>query len=316
MTTTNGFNKLQVELVRATEQPFAQAWRQFRQTWIHLQDKDYDASDSECVQAIDDVLNRRALPIPMEDWVCEFRIKGLSRVALAQITRGRLGQNFVVESQMPQHIKHETVVPLNISSHTEFGARAKQLADLAEQLYGDMYNAGIPPQDCRYLTLHGQTTSLVWTVNYAALQSFFSMRAENGLTDELNTVCRLVRHELFQLAKTSPERHKDWAKLASRLDCMGAWQQKCLNVDKVFGNTGRFPSASSLVPAPGAEVEPDYDFTKSAWYLELMLMASERPELLFPGEAEMVDRWRQGGPLLPTGIRTGLVQYSPSQTER
>lgn len=300
LNTTSGFDALGVELVRLEPKPFELAWRAFRQTWISLQDKPYDANDPECQTAIDDVLNRRALPIPMENWQIELRITGLSRVALAQITRGRLGQNYVVESQMPQHVEHETVLPLNISSHGVFAERARHLAALSEQLYNDMYEAGIPPQDCRYLLLHGQTTSLVWTVNYAALQSFFSMRAENGLTDELNLVCRYVRQAIIDYAQANFETHGDWLQLAARLDCMGAWQQKCLNVDKVFGNTGRFPSASSRVPAPGAEVEPDYDFRKSAWYLELIRIASEQPELLFPGEADMVERWMQGGPLLRT----------------
>jgi thymidylate synthase ThyX len=297
MTTTNGYSSLKVQLTRLEADPFALAWRAFRETWIGLQDKPYDPQDTECQDAIEDILNRRALPIPMENWQMEFRIEGLSRVALAQITRGRLGQNYVVQSQMPQHLAHETVVPLNIAMHPHFSERAKALADAAEQLYDEMYEAGIPPQDCRYLVLHGQTTSLVWTVNYAALQSFFAMRAENGLTDELNLVCRLVRQAIIDYADSHPATHKDWLPLAARLDCMGAKQGKCQNVDKVFGNTGRFPSGSYRVPSPDGLLKPDYDFTKSAWYLELIRLYNSNPELLFPGEADMVARWLAGGPL-------------------
>lgn len=301
MATTHGYDALTVSLTRLQDRPFELAWRAFRETWLGLHDKEYNANDTECQTAIEDILNRRALPIPMENWQCEFRITGLSRVALAQITRGRLGQNYVVQSQMPQHIAHETVLPLNIATDKRFAARAKQLAADAEALYDDMYNAGIPPQDCRYLVLHGQTTSLVWTVNYAALMSFFAMRAENGLTDELNMVCRLVRKAITDYATANFETHGDWLKLTDRLDCMGAWQKKCLNVDKVFGNTGRFLSANANVPSPEGTVKPDYDFSKSAWYLELVKLYNERPELLFPGESEMCSRWLAGGNLTLDG---------------
>jgi thymidylate synthase ThyX len=296
MTTTIGYSSLSVTLISASAKPYEAAWRAFRETWLDLQGKAYDANDPECQQAIQDVLNRKALPIPMENWQMEIRISGLSRVALAQITRGRLGQNYVVQSQMPQHIAHECVVPLNIA-HSEFASRAEKLQADAENLYDDMYEAGIPPQDCRYLVLHGQTTSLVWTVNYAAMLGFFAMRAENGLTDELNTVCRLVRQELRNYAKANPETHGDWAELAERLDCMGAFQKKCMNVDKVFGNTGRFPSANPSVPSPDSDNKPDYDFRKSAFYLELLDMYYSEPELLFAGEDKMIERWIAGGPL-------------------
>ena len=37
------------------------------------------------------------------------------------------------------------------------------------------------------------------------------------------------------------------------------------------------------------------DFKKSAWYAELMRMYdNEEFELLFPGEKEMIERWKAG----------------------
>ena len=300
MTTTKGYSALEVALTKLEPEPFSLIWRWFRQTWLSLQDKPYDANDYECRHAVSDVLANLALPVPKEQLAVEFRIKGLSRVGLAQITRGRVGHAYVVESQMPQHIRHETVVPLSITKHPEFAFRTRQLAAMAEALYNDMYEAGVPPQDCRYLTLHGQTTSLVWGTNYAALLGFFTMRAENGLTDELNMVCRLARKAIVDYATEHSNTHGDWLRLAEALDCLGARQRKCLNVDKVFGNTGRFVSGSDRVPSPDklAKLQPDYDFRKSAWYLELIqLYETGQHDLLFEGEAEMLERWLAGGPL-------------------
>lgn len=286
-----GFEGLSVEVLHLGENIFAEAWGMFRETWLSLHDKEYDPQDSECQQAILDILTNRALPIPKENWKVQVRITGISRVALAQITRGRIGHNYVVQSQMPQHIDHNVTVPFNIATDGRFAARIANLIADSQALYDDMYEAGIPPQDCRYMTMHGQTTSLVWTTNYAALCGFFMLRAENGLTDELNMVCRLLKRSMKLYAEEKPE-CSDWLQLLPNLDCLGARQQKCMIADRVFGNTGRFKSAGDYVAEPGT---CDYDFRKSAWYDELIRMPED---LLFPGEAEMIARWKAGGPLV------------------
>ena len=67
----------------------------------------------------------------------------------------------------------------------------------------------------------------------------------------------------------------------------------CLNVDRVFGNTGRSPSAGDHIPSIINETNKcDWRFDKSAWYFELL----ELPEhLLFPGEKQMIDDWKTIG---------------------
>jgi thymidylate synthase ThyX len=280
MSHTNGYDKLKVTLVQKTEEPFALIWRSFRQTWIHLQNKEYDSCDDECSQAIDDVLAGLALPVPLEALQLELRIEGLSRVALAQITRGRIGHAFVVESQMPQHISHQVVLPLNIAQ-SQFAERAKQLIENTQQLYDDMYDSGIPPQDCRYLISHAQTCSLTWHVNYTALRGFFAMRAENSLTDELNLLCRLIRRDLLS------DNCLQWRRLASQLDCIGAKQHKALMIDRVYGNAlSRYPCANERVQE--ATDNADYDFALSAWWAELQRLPAD---LLFPDEAEAIQHY-------------------------
>ena len=159
-------DSLDVEIVRTThDRPFEMFWDWFKQTWITLQDVKYDHTDPEHWQACLDVLSRNALPTPMEVLNFEIKVTGLSRVALAQITRGRVGWAYVVESQMPQHINHMVTVPLNISRNEKFNARAAELVRLSQELYDDMYNEGIPPQDCRYLPIHGQQTSMIMQFN-------------------------------------------------------------------------------------------------------------------------------------------------------
>ena len=290
----NGFGHIKVELLASPEVPFQTFWNWFRQTWISLHDEEYDHTNREHIKACQDVANRRALPTPMEATNFQFKVTGLSRVALAQITRGRVGWAYNVESQMPQHIRHAVTVPKNIYEHPEFGDRARDITNNLQALYDDMYDAGIPPQDCRYLTMHGQHTSMVFNVNYAALLGYFARRCENGLTDELNLVGRMMRHELVKAhlddGGTDRIPGSGWSFLIGKFDAMGG-AATCLNNDKVFGNTGRSPSAGDWVPSL-LDGTCDYDFSKSAWYYELQ----ELPDhLLFPGEREMVSDFRTAG---------------------
>jgi len=224
----------------------------------------------------------------------EIKLTGLSRVALAQITRGRVGWAYVVESQMPQHIKHAVTIPMNISQDDRFRDRAIELVRLSQELYDDMYNAGIPPQDCRYLVMHSQQTSLVMQCNYAALLGYFARRCENGLTDELNLVGRLILRELRKKYLNADGSENifgsGWSTLLNKFDGMGT-NKVCLNVDKVFGNTGRAPSVNDKIPSL-LNNSCDYDFSKSAWYFELQQLPDD---LLFPGEKEMVEDFRNIG---------------------
>ena len=291
---TNGFGHLRVEVLESPDVPFQTFWTWFRQTWLSLHGDEYDPDNPEHLQACRDVANRRALPTPMEAINVQVRIWGLSRVGLAQITRGRVGWAYNVESQMPQHIKHAVTIPKNIYEHPEYGERARTLVDELQQLYNDMYDEGVPPQDCRYLTMHGQQTSMVFNVNYAALLGYFARRCENGLTDELNLVGRLLRHELIKKHLTGDGadvvRGSGWSFLIDKFDAMGG-SNVCLNNDRVFGNTGRSPSAGDWVPSL-VNGTCDYDFSKSAWYFELQ----ELPDhLLFSGEKEMVEDFRRLG---------------------
>ena len=282
----NGFENLDVEIMKISDNPFKTFWDWYKMTWINLQNKEYDENDEEIKNACLDVLNNRALPTPQEMIQLELKITGLSRVGLAQITRGRVGFAYVVESQMPQKITHRVTVPKNLIN-SKFYNEIQELILKSQKLYDAMYDDGIPPQDCRYLTMHGQQTNLIMGVNFLALKGFFMMRAENGLTDELNLVCRLIRKRLREYINTSND--KNWEYLFDKLDCIGADRKVCLNYDKVFGNTGRYPSANDKIPSIDGKIKPDYDFTKSAWYEELLELDET---LLFNDEKEMIRKWK------------------------
>jgi hypothetical protein len=292
----NGFGGIKVTLLDAgNPRPFEMFWNWFRETWYSIRNEEYDHRNPEHIKAAKEVVDAKALPVPQEALNFQIRVEGLSRVALAQFTRGRVGWAYCVTSQMPEAIEHEVIVPKNIYQ-SKFGDAAVELVRKSQELYDAMVAEGIPPQDCRYLTIHGQTTNLVCVVNFMALKGYFARRCENGLTDELNLIGRLIHHELRN-AHLNPDGTdkvpgSGWSYLMSKLEAMGA-DKVCLNNDKVFGNTGRAPSAGDWVPSTvNDKNQCDWRFDKSAWFFELQ----ELPDhLLFPGEKEMITDWKTIG---------------------
>ena len=293
---SKGYEDISVEVIDYNADLARHAWNCYRMTWHELQDIEYNAYDARIVKAIDDIIAFRALPMPREQAIITFRINNISRVCLAQLTRQRKAA-FNVESQMPRPIRHNVIMPLNVVLDDELSKEADELIRKSQALYDKMIAKGIPPQDARYLTMHGQTTSCVYVVDINTFVGSFGMRCENNLTDELNLVYRLCKVEILDRVvkdladdKIDSLTAKMYHNIIKPADCLGAKQHKGMNVDAAFGNSfARYPDANEEVTEVTKNC--DYDFTKSAWYLELKKMRRDRPYLLFDGENEMIKKW-------------------------
>ena len=266
-------------------------------TWNNLQNIEYDPQNFDVKKCINNIIKMRALPMPREQAIMTFRINNISRVCLAQITRQRKAC-FNVESQMPRPIKHNVILPLNIAK-SKFAERAKQLIKDSQSLYNDLIKDGCPPQDARYITMHGQTTSLVYVVDINTFISSFGFRCENNLSDEINLVYRLCKRAIldkikedFNIGIIDELTYNFYYSIISPADAAGANRHLGMNYDKVFGNSfARYKSANEEIE--DITKNCDYDYTKSAWYLELKRIAKTHPELLFDGEKEMIDKWKK-----------------------
>ena len=132
-----------------------------------------------------------------------FRIEGLSRAALAQLTRHRLA-SFDVESQ--RYVKLEDVrmvVPDSIA-RSGFLQEAEVCLTSSMDLYKRMLAAGIAPEDARYVTPQAVVTNLIMTANARELRHFFRLRCCNraqweirGVADAMLAICKKVTPELF-----------------------------------------------------------------------------------------------------------------------
>ena len=132
-----------------------------------------------------------------------FRIEGLSRAALAQLTRHRLA-SFDVESQRYVKLEDVRMVMPDSIARSEFLQEAEVCLTGSMDLYKRMVAAGIPPEDARYVTPQAVVTNLLVTMNARELRHFFKLRCCNraqweirGVADAMLAICKKVVPELF-----------------------------------------------------------------------------------------------------------------------
>ena len=296
----NGYKGIGVEIIGYTKHPAKVMWDMLKQTWISLQDIEYNPELPIVKEFIAGSVDKRLNPTPQETILIQCVFKNISRVNLAQLTRHR-GWLFQVESQMPQHVEHNVVLPLNIVQ-SEFYERAVKLIEESQKLYDDMTKGNddgkdhtvIPYQDARYLLMHGQTCDASCSFTLPQLVNVCGQRLENNTADEINYAFRLLLKELKKAIALDDEMDEldklVYTKNLERCDCFGATAKKCFTCDDVFGNSfKRFEDANEHVTY--ATENCKFDFTKSAWYEELKRIYKEEPELLLPGEAKMIESW-------------------------
>lgn len=295
----NGYKGIDVEVINYTKHPAKTIWDMLKQTWINLHDVAYDSENEIVNEFISEALNRRLNPVPFETIGIQLIFKGISRVNLAQLTRHR-GWIFNSESQMPQPVKHNVIIPLNIVN-SEYYERAKKLIEDSQKLYDDMTKGNdnrkttnIPYQDARYLLIHGQTADISASCTLPQLVNAVGMRFENNTHDEINYTFRIAINKLKEAIKNDTELDKIdrliYMTFLDRADVFGANHKIGTCYDAMFGNSmKRFPDADEHVTK--ATQKALFNYKRLAWYEELKRIYKEEPELLLPGEKEMIESW-------------------------
>lgn len=295
-----GYRGIDVEIISYTKHPAKIMWDMLKQTWIELQDIEYEPNSKIVNDFILGSVEKRLNPTPQETIMIQVVFKNISRVNLAQLTRHR-GWLFQVESQMPQHVEHNVILPLNIAN-SEYADRARKLIEESQKLYDDMTkgnddgkeHTNIPYQDARYLLMHGQTCDASCSFTLPQLVNVCGQRLENNTADEINYAFRILLLKLKMTIALDEEMDSldrlIYSKNLNKCDCFGAAAKKCFTCDDVFGNSfKRFEDANEYVTK--ATENCKFDFKKSAWYEELKRINKEEPELLLPSEKEMIESW-------------------------
>ena len=295
----NGYKGIDVELINYSKHPAKVIWDMLKQTWISLHDVEYDEESPIVKEFITDSLNKRLNPVPQETIMIQAVFKNISRVNLAQLTRHR-GWMFNSESQMPQHVNHNVMIPLNIVN-SEYYERALKLIEDSQKLYDDMTNGNenkettnIPYQDARYLLIHGQTSDISASFSLPQLISAIGQRFDNNTHDEINYTFRILLKRLKEAISIDNELDKldkyIYNYMLDNADCFGAKNEVSLCCDAMFGNSfKRYKDANEFVTK--ATENCLFDYKKLAWYQALKRMYNEEPELLLPGDKEMIESW-------------------------
>lgn len=295
----NGYKGIDVEIISYTKHPAKIVWDMLKQTWISLHDVDYDPNNETVKEFIVESLSKRLNPVPQETILIQAIFKGISRVNLAQLTRHR-GWIFNSESQMPQPVNHNVIIPLSIVN-SPFYERAKKLIEDSQKLYDDMTKGNenkettnIPYQDARYLLIHGQTADISASFTLPQLVNAVGMRFENNTHDEINYTFRLLIKELRKVIEEAKEMDSldklIYNTLLNNCDVFGANRKVGTCHDAMFGNSfKRFRDSDSYVTKTTDNCL--FDYKKLAWYDELKRIYKEEPELLLPGEKEMIESW-------------------------
>lgn len=132
-----------------------------------------------------------------------FKVEGISRATLAQLTRHRLA-SFSVQSQRYVKLDNpELVIPETIKS-SDLYEEAIQCMNNSMNMYKRLLEAGVPAEDARFVTPQAVPTKLFMTMNCRELLHFFSLRTCNRaqweireMADEMLKLCREKAPEIF-----------------------------------------------------------------------------------------------------------------------
>lgn len=133
-----------------------------------------------------------------------FRIEGVSRVLLAQLTRHRMA-SFSVQSQRYCGANLDFVLPFSLAD-AELVDEIVAARQAVERLYNKAVALGKPAEDARYFTFQAGVTSLIMTMNARELLHFFSLRCCNRAQLEIRDLAWRMLEEVRVFA---PELFRD-----------------------------------------------------------------------------------------------------------
>ena len=128
-----------------------------------------------------------------------FRIEGISRSCLAQLTRHRMA-SFSVTSQRYCEIEGDdwyVIPPSVIEAGEEVGFCAE--AEKAVKAYHRLLAKGVKKEDARFLLPEATKTSLIMTINVRSLMNFLSLRLDKSAQWEIRELANAMVQALKEI---------------------------------------------------------------------------------------------------------------------
>lgn len=204
------------------------------QTWGAI-DGPEEFEPDEREKMIEIALSGRTLPQVLETINFTFQIEGISRACSHQLVRVRIGSGFTQKGQSDVYYGDTNYI---IPPMIEAVGKTDEYIALMEQcsrFYRELFEAGVPYQDARFVIPTASTTTIAWTVNMLALKNWCAQRLQNFMQWEINALARMVREEV---RKISPQLANV---LRPRCEITGS----CQAFGNLFGGCGKFPLPQS-----------------------------------------------------------------------
>ena len=126
-----------------------------------------------------------------------FRIEGISRVCLAQLTRSKHLDYLVRSSRYCDESDALMLIPETLRSHEQ---TIGNYLTLSKELYTQLREAGVSKQDARYILPQAQETELYVSGNYQAWVDFIKLRSSKSAQTEVREVALRIQKELQRVA--------------------------------------------------------------------------------------------------------------------
>lgn len=130
-----------------------------------------------------------------------FKVEGISRVCLAQITRSKHLDYLVRSSRYCDESDAEFIRPEGFYKQDDvIQAALISYEDATRQLYKDLREAGMPKQDARFYLPQAQATELYVAGNYQAWKDFIKLRNTKHAQREVRDVAAEIERQLQGIA--------------------------------------------------------------------------------------------------------------------
>jgi len=204
----NNLEHLKVELIDAPtrSQALNVAWQYVKATWADHHDETNPATASlqELSANLEDVLNFRALPTPMECLGFTFKLSGLSFQEVTHIIRHRAG-SFAAQCTGDRDLRDDpAVIPEAVQNSPEFLERWMTLVRDSKQLYADMCDSkDVSMMDARMILPKCMTSFYLMRLNLKDLLGFIAQRQDMQIQPAADNL--LAAYMAREVLKVLPE---------------------------------------------------------------------------------------------------------------
>ncbi len=216
----NNLKSLSIEVIDAPTQEQAQkiAWNMTKATWADTPNETNfeNASPEEASINLQDVLNFRALPTPMECLGFTFKISGIDTQTVTHLIRHRAG-SFAAQCTGDRDLRNDNVLVPESVENSDFHHRFIEVAAAAKQLYSDMVDSRVVSlMDARVILPKSLETFYVARFNLKDLIGFIKQRQDVQIQPEVDNImatriARLVVERIPEVAScldfSKPDMH-------------------------------------------------------------------------------------------------------------